>query len=55
MNLTPEQHQQVLETDVPVERFDEEDHQANDDYGLPARLSDDGYYSRNDAGEYSWM
>lgn len=46
-----------LDPGVPVERFDEEfdegEHQAND--SGPSYLRDDSYYSRNDAGEYSWM
>lgn len=25
------------------------------DFGGPARLHDDDYYQRNDAGEYCWM
>lgn len=39
--------------DLPIERFDEEEHQANDNYGLPQSAFRD--MSRNDAGEYSWM
>ena len=27
----------------------------SEDFGGPAHLSDDGYYDRNDAGEYAWM
>lgn len=27
----------------------------DEDYGCPSRYSDDGYYQKNDAGEYAWM
>ena len=33
---------------------DEPTEQDEPTYG-PARLRDDGYYARNDAGEYAWM
>jgi hypothetical protein len=26
-----------------------------EDFGGPARFRDDGFYKRNEAGEYSWM
>lgn len=41
-----------------LESFDSADDEPVDDdeptYG-PARLRDDGYYAKNDAGEYAWM
>lgn len=46
--------------DAQLEAFsaDEEAVYGRDDdeptYG-PARLRDDGYYAKNDAGEYAWM
>lgn len=45
---------QETEGDVPEDDVDERDYVGYES-ASPARLHDDGYYAKNEAGEYSWM